>query len=218
MSTSIKISCGILFHAIYQNERAMRLLLHIMLSIAEEEAALGTREDREAGVIVRPVGRLAASLGWSRSKTMRALAALRAADAIKTDNVRGGTRIRCLYYSPAYASGPATETPAKKPARTKKAPKEQESIEVRAERFRKECKTICDADAARLPAPLREGFYAYWTEPNKAGDMRFELQPFFDVARRMDTWRRNDEARPKGFKPNEPAPHVKPTTTWNPRG
>lgn len=36
-------------------------------------------------------------------------------------------------------------------------------------------------------------FYAYWTEPNKSlTKMRFELQPTFDICRRLKTWARNN--------------------------
>lgn len=35
-------------------------------------------------------------------------------------------------------------------------------------------------------------FYFYWTEPNKSGKrMRFEAETFFEMGRRLGTWRKN---------------------------
>lgn len=41
------------------------------------------------------------------------------------------------------------------------------------------------------PEKMLEAFYEYWSEA-KAGKMRFELQ-FFDVKRRLVTWKKNQE-------------------------
>ena len=208
MSTSVTIPCGIMRHAIYRNEQAMRLLLHVMLMIAEEEAAHTGAEPREAGVLVRSMHELGLTLRWHRSKVVRALEALRKADAVKTRAVAGGTEIRCLYYSPAAVAE------KREPVRKKKAaPAPQRTPEERVERFIADCRAVIEADPSRLPEPLRKEFVAYWTEPNDKGAMRFELQPFFDHGRRMDTWRRNAEA--KGFRNH--TPETGKSGPWNPR-
>lgn len=208
MNASVAMPCGIMRHAIYRNEHAMRLLLHVMLMIAEEEAAHTGAEPREAGVLVRSMHELGLTLRWHRSKVVRALEALRKADAVKTRAVLGGTEIRCLYYSPMAVAE------KREPARKKKtAPAPQRILDERAERFAAACRSVIEQDPQRLPEPLRKEFFAYWTEPNDKGVMRFELQPFFDHGRRMDTWRRNAEN--KGYRPST-APADQPKV-WNPR-
>ena len=34
-------------------------------------------------------------------------------------------------------------------------------------------------------------FIDYWCEPNKNGKLRYELEKFFDVKRRVNTWIKN---------------------------
>jgi hypothetical protein len=34
-------------------------------------------------------------------------------------------------------------------------------------------------------------FIEYWCEPNKKGKLRYELEKFFDVKRRVNTWIKN---------------------------
>jgi len=34
-------------------------------------------------------------------------------------------------------------------------------------------------------------FQAYWTEPDKKGKMRYEAEKYFDISRRLATWKRN---------------------------
>ena len=78
------------------------------------------------------------------------------------------------------------------------------------ERFKELCGAVVQADPERLPAGMRSAFLAYWTEPSKSGKLRFECEKFFDVGRRMDTWRRNEEKRSERFTPPPPSPTVKP--------
>lgn len=207
MSASVVVQCGIMRHAIYRNEGATRLLLHIMLMIAEEEAAYNGQENREIGVLERSVKDIALTLRWHRSKVVRALGALREADAVRTSAVPGGTRIKCLYYS----RPPAPEPKAPKKRQAPSAPKA--TIEERTAAFTAACKAVVDAEPDRLPEALRKEFHAYWTEQSASGRMRFEAQKFFDHARRMDTWRRNAEAR--GFGPRSSG--TASTGKWNPR-
>lgn len=36
-----------------------------------------------------------------------------------------------------------------------------------------------------------ENFFNYWAEPSKSGKMRFEMEKFFDISRRIGTWNAN---------------------------
>jgi hypothetical protein len=36
-----------------------------------------------------------------------------------------------------------------------------------------------------------DNFVMYWTEPNKNGKLRYELEKFFDIKRRVNTWLQN---------------------------
>ena len=208
MTSAVSIPIGILHAEIYRDDDAMRLLLHIMLMIAAEEAGLPPGVNRESGVMVRSMTNLSSSIRWDRSFTVRVLDRLRAADAIKTRAVSRGTEIKCLYYS-------ATHEQAKQDSEKKKAPPlPKRTIEERTALFAAACKAVCDADPTRLPEAMRKAFRDYWTEPNPAGRMRFEAQPFFDHARRMDTWRRRSEA--DGFRARQAQPPP-PETKWNPR-
>jgi hypothetical protein len=36
-----------------------------------------------------------------------------------------------------------------------------------------------------------DNFIMYWTEPNKNGKLRYELEKFFDIKRRVNTWLQN---------------------------
>lgn len=36
-----------------------------------------------------------------------------------------------------------------------------------------------------------DNFIMYWTEPNKSGKLRYELEKFFDIKRRVNTWMQN---------------------------
>lgn len=92
---------------------------------------------------------------------------------------------------------------------SKKARRE-EVYAATVEDFRLRCKAIADEDPDRLPVPLRAGFLAYWSEPNAKGLMRWQAEKFFDIGRRMDTWKRNAIARGEWKDP-------KKETGWNPR-
>lgn len=78
------------------------------------------------------------------------------------------------------------------------------------EDFISKCKAVVAAQPDRLPVDLRAEFLSYWTEQDAKGRMRFQAQKFFDHGRRMDTWRRNAEARPSKFVKPDPSPTMKP--------
>lgn len=72
------------------------------------------------------------------------------------------------------------------------------------ERLKELCGAVVQSDPERLPTGMRAAFLAYWTEPSKSGKLRWECEKFFDVGRRMDTWRRNEEKRAERFAPASP--------------
>jgi predicted transcriptional regulator len=50
------------------------------------------------------------------------------------------------------------------------------------------------------PKSMLEGFYDYWSEPNKSKTKeRWQLQPTFEIGRRLKTWAK----REKSFKPKQ---------------
>lgn len=50
---------------------------------------------------------------------------------------------------------------------------------------------------------LLANFVNYWTEPNRSNTkLRYELQPTFDIARRLNTWRKNQQNFNKPQKAN----------------
>ena len=50
------------------------------------------------------------------------------------------------------------------------------------------------------PKSMLEGFYDYWSEPNKSKTKeRWQLQPTFEISRRLKTWAK----REKSFKPKQ---------------
>lgn len=64
------------------------------------------------------------------------------------------------------------------------------------DQFRDECRKVVEADPTRMPESERKAFFDYWTERDlKSGKMRFEAERFFDIGRRMDTWRNRYEER-----------------------
>lgn len=77
------------------------------------------------------------------------------------------------------------------------------------EEFAKACRAAVDANPDLLPNAEHKPFFDYWTEANPStGKMRFQGEKFFDVARRMGTWSRNNFGKAK---------EAAPSTTWNAR-
>lgn len=73
-----------------------------------------------------------------------------------------------------------------------------EQIEEVRNAFKAACKVVTDADPSRLVEKERKGFFAYWTETNAKGKMRFEWEKVFEHGRRMDTWMANANKRKDG--------------------
>ena len=70
-----------------------------------------------------------------------------------------------------------------------KKKEEEEKIKTRSLEFKKK---IIDLKTS-YPKPMLESFYSYWTETNKSNTkMRFELEPTFEVTKRLATWANRD--------------------------
>lgn len=55
----------------------------------------------------------------------------------------------------------------------------------------------------KYPTEMLKAFFLYWTEPNKSGKMRFELQPTWEVSRRLANWASKDYNKTK-IEPQKP--------------
>ena len=51
-------------------------------------------------------------------------------------------------------------------------------------------KSLIDFEAKYGKSMIDE-FFAYWTETNQKGKMRFQAEKFFDISKRLATWQRN---------------------------
>lgn len=43
-----------------------------------------------------------------------------------------------------------------------------------------------------LESEMKKDFINYWTETSKTGKLRYEKEPFFDINRRFNTWKKNN--------------------------
>jgi hypothetical protein len=67
-----------------------------------------------------------------------------------------------------------------------------EEIEKRSESFKNEVKTFSE----KYPSEMLQEFFKYWSEPNRSKTkMRFELQPTWELSRRLTTWANRDKMK-----------------------
>lgn len=67
------------------------------------------------------------------------------------------------------------------------------TVEQRKEEFKNRCKQVYETKKDRMTDAMIKAFFIYWTETTYGGDrMRFEMQTAFDMAKRMETWIRNN--------------------------
>ena len=105
-----------------------------------------------------------------------------------------------VFENPPKAEKPNTEKPNTEKPNTENQP--QLSKEVIKERINKntlnkEKKFKNKVFSFDYPKAMLNDFYNYWSEPNRSGKkMRYELQPTFDIKRRLITWAK----REKGFR------------------
>ena len=77
----------------------------------------------------------------------------------------------------------------------KKEKEEEKDIEFKKKKFEKRKQEFIDQVNEvddLFPKGMREDFIDYWTETKMHGfTMRWEMQPTFDIKRRLSTWKRN---------------------------
>lgn len=74
----------------------------------------------------------------------------------------------------------------------------KESLQDRAERFRKRCEEYIP----KYGETMVSRFVYYWTESNGT-KMRWEKQDVFDISRRLSLWARKDKERQQQWEPME---------------
>ena len=84
--------------------------------------------------------------------------------------------------------------------------KKGQDPEKAKEEFKSKCAEAVEALKEPMPKEERAAFFAYWTEANARGQMRFQDQKYFDHKRRMETWMRNAVKRDGFGKPAAPLP------------
>ena len=68
------------------------------------------------------------------------------------------------------------------------------SLETRAKAFYNSLIPYLGTGKGKYGKEMLRKFYDYWSEPNRSKTkMRFEMQPTWDVGRRLATWHRNDD-------------------------
>lgn len=66
----------------------------------------------------------------------------------------------------------------------------EQVIKDKKQKFYEDCKPYL----GKYPKDMLRAFYNYWTEMNKSGTrLRFELQPTFEISRRLVTWASRDK-------------------------
>ena len=69
------------------------------------------------------------------------------------------------------------------------APKRKEEFSKREAAF----KTAVENYAGIYPPEILQVFFDYWSEPDAEGNMRYELEPTWELSRRLDTWMRREK-------------------------
>lgn len=193
----VKVHRSILDWEWYQDDRCVRLFLHILLKARYYEGRW-QGGPLVPGQLPTSTVKLAGELGWSRSAVTRTLDKLKVSGEVNTSTNSKWTLVTVVNWAkwqdddgkPDSKPNRKRTATGQQPDTLKEGKKERREEEVTAARseFKSKCKEICDADAAILHPTLRQGFFDYWTEPNAAKVMRFEEEKYFDHARRMRNW------------------------------
>ena len=87
---------------------------------------------------------------------------------------------------------------------------EEGKIKTRSLEFKKK---IIDLKTS-YPKSMLELFYSYWTETNQSNTkMRYELEPTFEVTKRLATWAKRDNQFKRNGNNGHTVPTVIPTMT-----
>jgi biotin operon repressor len=209
----------------YQDDRCVRMLLHLLLKANHTEAKWKGISISPGDVITSTVS-LADQLGWSRSAVNRTLEKLKACGEVDTKSDNKRTLVSLVKWakyqgewsksdikpdSKRTSIGQQTGQPADTVKEGEEFKKEKNTpigvkartIADRKAQFVAACKSVIETDPERLVKSERKAFVDYWTEPTHDGQhMRFEAEKFFDHGRRMDTWRNRNAEKTQAL--NEP--------------
>ena len=124
-----------------------------------------------------------------------------------------------VFENPPKAGKPITEKPiTEKPITENRIQLSKEVINTKLIKERinkntlnKENKFKVKVFSFDYPKNMLDNFFDYWSEPNRSGSkMRFEIQPTFDIARRLKTWsKRGKSFSPKKVKMSKIEMHLK---------
>ena len=114
-----------------------------------------------------------------------------------------------VFENPPKAEKPITE----KPITENRIQLSKEVIKERINKntLNKENKFKVKVFSFDYPKNMLDNFFDYWSEPNRSGSkMRFEIQPTFDIARRLKTWSKREKSfSPKKVKMSKIEMHLK---------
>ena len=226
----IRIHRSLLDWEWYGDEAVTVLFLHLLLTVNWKPGKF-RGHDIPPGTVVTSLDKLADTFGWTRGKLRRTILKLKQTGEATTQTTNHWTAVTLVNWAKYQNSDQQTGQPLDQqttnhrptndqpPATIEEGKKERrkEDNEGRkrprtqlwnVDQFKEECRKVVDEDPERLPKSQHKPFFDYWTESDGNGKMRFQSERFFDVARRMGTWKRNDF----GTKPAQPAisPTAKP--------
>jgi biotin operon repressor len=204
----------------YGDEAATRLFIHLLLEV-NWKPGRWRGVDIPPGSMVTSLEKLAARLGWDRSKLRRTLNKLKSTGEVNIKTTNHWTLVTVDNWAKyqdddQQSDQPKSQPPTNHRPTTDRPPNTiEEGKKERREEGKKslagkppkrdidwlkaECRAVVDADPTVLVESERKGFFDYWTEPSASGRLRFQAEGFFDVRRRMQTWQRNaDKRKPSG--------------------
>lgn len=193
----------------YQDDRCVRLLLHLHLK-ANYQPGKWKGNDVNPGQLVTSSVALAEQLGWSRGAVNRTLDKLWKSGEVDTKSDTKWTLVTLIKWDKFQVEGlkPDTKPSNKRTSNGHKTGQQPDTIkegeevkntpsgvgasaatiDQRRQQFVAACRAVIEAAPDRMPVTERKAFVAYWTEPSPSGKMRFEDQRYFDHGRRMDNW------------------------------
>lgn len=194
----------------YSDEAVKALFLHLLLSV-NWKAGKWRGQDVEPGTLICSMEGLADAMGWTRAKLRHTMSKLKKTGEIETTTTNHWTAVTLVNWAkyqlhdqqnsqqrsqPAANQQPTNSQPTatieerKKERREESVARSRTSTKWTKDEFTAECKRVCEEDPNRLPMAERKPFFDYWTEADAQGKMRFNGERYFDVGRRMDTWKR----------------------------
>lgn len=214
----IRIHRSLLDWEWYGDEAVTVLFLHLLLTVNWKPGNFRGMEV-PAGTVITSLDKLADTFGWSRGKLRRTIDKLKRTGEATSQTTNHWTAITLVnwakYQNNDQQSGqPTDQQPANnrptigqqsatieegKKERRKEVnvtPRRPSTSKWSKEDFKAQCADVVKDNPERLPRDQRGPFFDYWTEADANGKMRFQDEKFFDVGRRMDTWKRNNFFKP----------------------